>query len=339
MEIVAITAAAGGFWYWYFRRRENRLMNRLQELLDQAMAWKTDNSRTDDGENGKEEKQENDIPGEKFALREISESKFSALENGMKQYLDESLLAREKQQRQKEIIQGLISDIAHQTLTPVANLKLYAELLGEELEGDWEELYTIREQAEKLDFLIQSLVKLSRMENGIIALHPQKTAVSDLLNDIRQEYEGKAGEKGIALIMPEPAGSDTGEQKAEYLKAADTDTLTAVFDRKWTGEAVGNIVDNSLKYTKEGGKVKITVCRYSFFVRIDIEDNGIGIEEGEMNRIFSRFYRSHAVNEQPGVGIGLYLAREIIRAQKGYIKARSELGKGSVFSVFLPVSG
>lgn len=87
-----------------------------------------------------------------------------------------------------------------------------------------------------------------------------------------------------------------------------------------------------------GGKIKIKAGRYSFFVKIDITDNGIGIEKEEIPKIFGRFYRSLSVADQPGVGIGLFLAREIIQAQKGYIKVTSETGQGSTFSVFLPVS-
>ena len=97
-------------------------------------------------------------------------------------------------------------------------------------------------------------------------------------------------------------------------------------------------MDNAIKYTPDGGNVRVKAEEYSFFVRIDITDNGIGIEKEEIPKIFGRFYRSLSVADQPGVGIGLFLAREIIQAQKGYIKVASETGKGSTFSVFLPVS-
>ena len=137
----------GLFWYGFFYRRERELLNRLLDMISQAER------------------------GELFR-KSISEEKESLLENSLKRYLDDSQLAKENQQRQKEVIQGLISDISHQTLTPVSNLKIYAELLAEETAGDSEITDTILEQVEKLDFLIQSLVKLSRMENGIIAVHP-----------------------------------------------------------------------------------------------------------------------------------------------------------------------
>ena len=182
-----------------------------------------------------------------------------------------------------------------------------------------EEIATILEQTEKLDFLIQSLVKLSRMESGIIAVHPEDTAIAQMFASVQQQFNVKAMEKDISLNL------------------FDTD-LHAMCDAKWTVEALGNIVDNAIKYTSCGGNVQIKVEQYSFFVKIDIIDDGIGIEKEEIPKIFGRFYRSLSVADQPGVGIGLFLAREIIQAQKGYIKVTSKRGKGSTFSVFLPIA-
>ena len=115
--------------------------------------------------------------------------------------------------------------------------------------------------------------------------------------------------------------------------------ISACFDLKWTIEAISNIVDNAVKYTSEQGKIVVSVKEYEMFVRIDIEDNGIGISEEETAKIFLRFYRSQRVSDEKGVGIGLYLTREIISRQGGYIKVSSELEKGSCFSVFLPKQG
>jgi len=216
------------------------------------------------------------------------------------------------------VIQKLISDIAHQTLTPISNLKIYGEILSESNRENQEEIDTILEQTEKLDFLIQSLVKLSRMESGIIAVHPEKIGTRQLLESVRQQFIEKAREKNITLSV------------------CNTD-LYVICDLKWTAEALGNIVDNAIKYTPGGGTVQLKVEKYSSFVKIDVIDNGIGIEKEEIPKIFGRFYRSLSVADQPGVGVGLFLAREIIQAQKGYVKVKSEIGKGSIFSVFLPV--
>ena len=285
MLIVVIFVLSGVFWYSFFYQKEKKLFNRLQQMLDCAI----------DGE---------------LERTEISEEKYSALENSMKQYIDSSFLAKKNQQEQKEVIQKLISDIAHQTLTPI---------LSEVSNENQEEIATILEQTEKLDFLIQSLVQLSRMESGIIAVHPEDTAIAQMFASVQQQFNVKAMEKDISLSL------------------FDTD-LHAMCDAKWTVEALGNIVDNAIKYTACGGNVQIKVEQYSFFVKIDIIDDGIGIEKEEIPKIFGRFYRSLSVADQPGVGIGLFLAREIIQAQKGYIKVTSEREKGSTFSVFLPIS-
>lgn len=293
MLIVVIFVLSGVFWYSFFYQKEKKLFNRLQRMLDCAI----------DGE---------------LERTEISEEKYSALENSMKQYIDSSFLAKKNQQEQKEVIQKLISDIAHQTLTPISNLKVYGEILSEVSNENQEEIATILEQTEKLDFLIQSLVKLSRMESGIIAVHPEDTAIAQMFASV-QQFNVKAMEKDISLNL------------------FDTD-LHAMCDAKWTVEALGNIVDNAIKYTACGGNVQIKAEQYSFFVKIDIIDDGIGIEKEEIPKIFGRFYRSLSVADQPGVGIGLFLAREIIQAQKGYIKVTSKRGKGSTFSVFLPIA-
>lgn len=292
--IAGIFVLSGIFWYCVFYRKEKRLLNRLQQMLDHAI----------DGE---------------LERTEISEEKYSSLENSMKQYLDSSILARKNQQEQKDVIQKLISDIAHQTLTPISNLKIYGEILSEMDHQNREEISTILEQTEKLDFLIQSLVKLSRMESGIIAVHSEDVGIRQLLDAIQQEFAAKAREKNITLRVCET-------------------NLHVICDRKWTLEALGNIVDNAIKYTPCGGTVQIKVEQYSFFGKIDIIDDGIGIEKEEIPKIFGRFYRSLSVADRPGVGIGLFLAREIIQAQKGYVKVISEIGHGSTFSVFLPVS-
>ena len=292
--IAGIFVLSGVFWYGIFYQKEKRLLNRLQQMLDHAM-------------NGELER------------TEISEEKYSALENSMKQYLDSNFLARKNQQEQKEVIQKLISDIAHQTLTPISNLKIYGEILSEASHENQEEIDTILEQTEKLDFLIQSLVKLSRMESGIIAVHSEDIGIQQLMESVWLQFAAKAKEKNITL------------------RVCDSD-LHVICDLKWTAEALGNIVDNAIKYTSWGGSVQIKVKSYSFFVKIDIIDNGIGIQKEEIPKIFGRFYRSLSVADQPGVGIGLFLAREIIQAQKGYVKVVSEAGKGSTFSVFLPIS-
>lgn len=253
-----------------------------------------------------------------FTETSFTESEQSALGTKFVHYLSASSVSARNVAAEKDQIKTLIADISHQTKTPISNLLLYSELLLEEdlPEGAIANAEAIHNQSEKLRFLIDSLVKLSRLENGILTLSPQTAPLQSMLESIVIQYAAKAGEKGLTLDL------------------ADTD-ISARFDVKWTTEALENIVDNAIKYTRRGG-VTISATSYELFARIDITDSGIGIPESEQAKIFSRFYRSETVREQEGVGIGLYLARQIISGEGGYIKVTSAPGQGSTFSVFLP---
>ncbi|MDE6219490.1 MAG: HAMP domain-containing histidine kinase, partial [Lachnospiraceae bacterium] len=167
-----------------------------------------------------------------------------------------------------------------------------------------------------LSFLTASLIKTSRLENGIINVVPKENSIQKLIECI--DYRDAAVAKGI------------------HYKTASVPDCTAYFDFKWTVEAVSNIVDNAIKYTAAGGTVTVSAKDYEMFACVLIADTGIGLSEDETARIFARFYRSPEVSDERGVGIGLYLAREILSKESGYIKVSSEKGKGSVFSVFLP---
>lgn len=254
-----------------------------------------------------------------FSEKTFDESRMSAIETEFAEYLSSSALAAGNLKKERDKIRSLISDISHQTKTPISNLLLYCELLEEEELSDTVSSYveSIHGQTEKLRFLIDSLLKLSRLENGIIVLSPERNAVQPMLENVYSQYREAAEEKGLRLILRK------------------TDS-TAVFDPKWTAEAICNIVDNAVKYT-DSGKIEISADVYSMFVRIDISDTGQGIREEEYSKIFARFYRSAKTREEQGAGIGLYLAREILNAEGGYVKVSSVYGEGSVFSVFLPL--
>lgn len=254
-----------------------------------------------------------------FSEETFDESRISALETKFAHYISSSAVSARNLASEKDKIKTLIADISHQTKTPIANLLLYSELLEEE-EGLTESMYgnveALRTQTEKLRFLIDSLLKLSRLENGILTLSPREEPLQPTLQRVYEQLCFKAEDKGLTLQL-----NDT--------------SLSANFDPKWTAEALCNIVDNGIKYTDHGG-ISISVTSYEMFVRIDIADTGIGISEEEQARIFSRFYRSQKTRDNEGVGIGLYLAREIISGEGGYIKLSSSYGHGSTFSVFLP---
>lgn len=259
-----------------------------------------------------------------FRADTYDESLYAVVENKLAEYIDASEILKAKTAAEKALIETLIADISHQTKTPIANILLYTELIKEqeESERNWENLELLESQAKKLNFLVQSLLKLSRLETGILALRPEESSVSELLQDAGRQYAGAAREKGLYLrVMSE-----------------DAQGITACFDGKWTMEALGNLIDNAIKYTAAGG-VTLRVRKYELFVCIEVEDTGMGIAEEEHAKIYGRFYRSPKAAGQAGVGIGLYLAREILRQESGYMKLVSKEGKGSVFSMYLPVNG
>ena len=220
--------------------------------------------------------------------------------------------------RSRGSIKTLISDISHQTKTPVSNILLYTQLLKEAPEsgGSPEELVAqIEEQTEKLCFLLDALIKASRLENGIVQVAPRKNSVRALLEAL--DFADAAKRRGVRFFVEDGPQED------------------AVFDFKWTLEALSNLVDNAVKYTPAGGAVTVRAKAYEMFVCIDVADSGIGITEEESAKIFTRFYRSPRVCDEKGVGIGLYVAREIVRQQGGYIRVRPRDGGGAVFSMFL----
>lgn len=254
-----------------------------------------------------------------FRADTYDESLCAAVENRLAEYLAVTETQMRKAASEQEKTKMLIADISHQTKTPIANLLLYTELLREESGNDSETTALLENQVKKLDFLIQSLVKLSRLETGILVLHPRKNGVSQLLEEVKGQYAARAQEKGIYLRV-------LSEEARE---------VTACFDPKWTLEALDNLVDNAIKYTQTGG-ITVRVKPYELFVCIEVADTGIGVAKEEHAKIFERFYRSMAVAHEPGVGIGLYLTREILRQESGYIQLASKPGEGAVFSLYLP---
>ena len=221
---------------------------------------------------------------------------------------------------QKEKLEALLSDISHQTKTPISSILLCSQLLKEKKEN-WQSLLAqLTTQSEKLKFLIEALVNMARLETGVIQCTPRRERVKELLVQVIGDFCEKAQEKEMKVSLQCPS------------------KLTAVFDPKWMREALGNLVDNSIKYTPQGGRIHLEVRAYEFFVQIAVCDNGIGLDEEEIPRVFGRFYRSREVSKSEGLGLGLYLARNMVAAQRGYIKVNSRKGEGSVFRVFLPAS-
>lgn len=224
------------------------------------------------------------------------------------------MLAKEKEQ-----IKTLISDVSHQIKTPVAAANTFAQLLDDKELSDEERseyIATLQTSLEKLTFLTNSLIKMSRLESGMISLKPDKNSLNNIILQAVKTVYAKAKEKNITITF------DCGQN------------FEALLDFNWTAEAVTNVLDNAVKYTPSGGVVELKITEYPSYLRLDISDNGIGIPEEEQAKIFGRFYRGKYSAGIEGVGIGLYLTRDIIHKQQGYIKVMSDKN-GSTFSIFL----
>lgn len=226
----------------------------------------------------------------------------------------------EQMETERNEIKALVSDIAHQLKTPLTNLKIYEEFFKDESltveeRKEFSEIMTI--SLDRLTFLVESMIKMSRLEGNVINLRIEKNYLNDTVILAISQVQKKAREKNINI---------------EFIQI---DKVEIIHDKNWISEAIFNILENGVKYTKENGEIKVTIQSYEMFVRIDIEDNGIGIKEEEIPKIFMRFYRGNNVGSTEGIGIGLYLTRTIISKHGGYIQVSSNKN-GSIFSVFLP---
>ena len=272
-----------------------KLLRKLDEMLDEAIAGT-------------------------FQAQSYDESQLSKIESKMVRFIEQSQLRREQIEGEREHVRSLISDISHQTKTPLANVALYTQLLAEQNLTD--EQAKLAEQiyasSDKLTFLIQSLVKTSRLESGIIRIEPKPGNVFDLVSAAVNQCQGLAVAKNISLSITD-----------------DDAPIMALMDSSWCGEALFNIIENAIKYTPENGSVTVNLTNYEVFARIDVSDTGRGIHEEDLSKVFGRFWRAPESADSPGVGIGLYLARNVITACGGYMKVSSEIGKGTTFSVFL----
>ena len=265
---------------------------------------------------------DNMISGKECVQNTDSETVFAKIAHRLFRLYDIMQENRRNVDAERKGLQTLVSDISHQVKTPVSNLKMVTDtLLTKDVSAQEQEnfLQGIKEQVEKLDFLFQALVKSSRLETGTISLEKRVCRLFDTLAQAMGGIVYAAEKKEIAVSVDCP----------EY--------LTLSHDSKWTAEALFNLLDNAVKYTPAGGSISVSVVAWELYVEIKVTDTGTGISESNHAAIFRRFYREEEVHDQQGVGIGLYLAREIVTRQGGYIKVISEPGQGSAFSIMLPV--
>ena len=231
---------------------------------------------------------------------------------------DKKLMQKEVAEQERDIIKSLLSNISHQIRTPLANITLYAGLLKDELSesSSFRLADKIEKNAEKLEFFMKELLKSPYAEQEIISVNPKIIELDKIIKKCCQSVELDAMKKNIR-ICPE------------------SNNYKVFADPKWTEEVFANIIENAIKYSSNNTEVTIKPILYESFVCVQIIDNGIGIPEQEQGKIFQRFYRGTNVTDKQGFGIGLYLAREVLRKQQGYMKIKSKLNKGTIVEVFL----
>lgn len=221
--------------------------------------------------------------------------------------------------QEQENIKGLVSDISHQLKTPLANLKMYSEFLEDETLSDEkrrEYVAILRLSVERLNFLSGSMIKISRLEGGLIHLDMHKQSLNETVLKAVKDIYPKAKKKGTEIVYSEEAD------------------IVLSHDRNWTAEAVFNLLDNAVKYSESEAKIYLSVKQFGLFAAIEVTDENKPVPEEEQNKIFMRFYRGSNSRNREGIGIGLYLSREIAIRQGGYMNLKTS-DNGNTFSFVL----
>ena len=254
------------------------------------------------------------------SLRDTVESK---LESQLIGALRRVSLQEERARQEKNEVARLLSDLSHQLKTPLANIVMNTEILkngGLQSEKQTEFLLRNEEQAKKMQWLMKNLVKASRLEQGVISFACESAPLHETLACSISGIYAQARSRAIKI---------------------DTEDFPPVFpvhSPNWTAEAIGNILENAVKYSPEGSTIRIRVNKLEMYVKIEITDSGPGVPKSEYNCIFQRFYRGKNTSDMEGSGLGLYLAQLIARNEKGYITVgENPQGRGSCFAFFLPL--
>lgn len=255
-----------------------------------------------------------------FEENYFDESELSKLQSKLMRYLSSSSMSEKKIKEEKDRLKELITNISHQTKTPLTNILMYSELLKESAAGSREEAYAdeIFIHAKKLETLMDALVKMSRLEMGVFRYEKKAVSYSVLIDRAVNQARAKAENKNINILV-----NDDNEYQVSL-------------DEKWVVEAVYNVLDNAIKYSESGMTILVEAFSYELFSGIRIRDEGIGIAEEEIPLLFGRFYRGRGVHDMEGIGVGLYLAREIVEGNGGYIKVKSKPGQGTTFELCFP---
>lgn len=227
---------------------------------------------------------------------------------------------RKTAEKERDTLKSLISDISHQVRTPLANIMLYADLLKEANTDPQMDLFIekLQKQSDKLYFFMKELIRSSYAEQEIIAIRPSAVPVEEMVAAACQTVELAALKKEIQIAYHPPSSPGL-----------------CYADRKWTIEAIGNVLDNAVKYAPKRSVVSVSILSFDSFLCVEVTDQGPGIQEAEQGLVYERFYRSPDVKETAGFGIGLYLVREVLSKQRGYSKIRSVPGEGTSVQIFL----
>ena len=318
MICMAVLAAAAGIAIVcirrYYRKRMQAATQMLLERLDRAI-------------------------GGEMQEEIFDESVDAAVTEKLNRLLELTNMHQEQAETERDTIKSIISNITHQIRTPVTNIMLYTGLLQEIVaalgqDGGVTEnishlLLKLQKQADKLDFFMKELVKSTYTEQEMISLHPEMTDVQEIVAAACQTVELSAMKKGIVIAV-QPAGDVQQHGKEET-----ADGILCYADRKWTVEALENVLDNAVKYSPSGSRIDVRLRTGESFLCVEIEDRGCGIREEEQGRIFERFYRAEEVSAEPGFGIGLYLVREVLSRQGGYARVKSAPGEGTTMYLYL----
>lgn len=234
----------------------------------------------------------------------------------MVQSLKES---RSKERKEKEFLRDVISDISHQLKTPLASLKVFTDLLLEEKVSDPVKrknmLAESANQLNRMEWMVQSMLKLARIEAGSIQFSVQKVNVNAMMSQVAE---------AVKYLVSE---------RKQFFHWECDESLILDCDGDWLTEAIINLVKNASDYSQEGKNIWFDVEQNAMFTRLFIRDEGMGISEEQLPHIFKRFYRVHQEVNPNSVGIGLSLSKSIVEGMDGRLTVRSEEGVGTTFMI------
>ena len=248
-------------------------------------------------------------------ITEFDEKELSKIKSKLIKFLYASQVKEAKINTEKSKTKDLIADISHQTKTPITNLSLYISLLEEDPKDEYFEI--IKYELNKLEFLIQNLVKSSRLESDIISLQKHQANLKDIVEDALREFKVILSEKDISINLKD-------------------EDLIFNLDERWLKEAIHNLVDNAIKYSPNGSTINISVYKSYLNYNLDIENVCKDLSEETLPKIFERFYRGKNSVSKDGLGLGLFIAREIIERHGGNIRASLDENRIK-FSVDFPL--